>query len=122
MFHVIVLLRFSGGWLFAKPMRAAGYTTMLDPFQVRFGRIMGALLFLPALTGELFWSSAILSALGSTLRYSRSVKKSRQFWKHDVNKSSYKLHPVACFVSHRLKIPLVEKMFKYLRKLFLNHL
>ena len=50
-------------------MRAAGYTTMLDPFQVRFGRVMGALLFLPALTGELFWSSAILSALGSTLRY-----------------------------------------------------
>jgi len=48
-------------------MRAAGYTTMLDPFQQRFGRVMGAICFLPALTGELFWSAAILSALGSTL-------------------------------------------------------
>jgi len=56
-----------GGLLFAKPMRAAGHTTMLDPFQQRFGRVMGALCFLPALTGELFWSAAILSALGSTL-------------------------------------------------------
>lgn len=56
-----------GGLLFAKPMRDAGYTTMLDPFQERFGRVMGAICFLPALTGELFWSAAILSALGSTL-------------------------------------------------------
>jgi len=56
-----------GGLLFAKPMREAGYTTMLDPFQHRFGRVMGAICFLPAVTGELFWSAAILSALGSTL-------------------------------------------------------
>jgi high affinity choline transporter 7 len=62
------VLMASGGLFFAKKMRAAGYTTMLDPFQLRFGRIMGGLLFLPAMTGELFWSAAILSALGSTLR------------------------------------------------------
>ncbi|XP_055356462.1 high-affinity choline transporter 1-like isoform X2 [Paramacrobiotus metropolitanus] len=48
-------------------MRAEGYVTMLDPFQLKFGRRMGALLFLPALLGDIFWSAAILSALGSTL-------------------------------------------------------
>ena len=63
-FSISLLL---GGLFFAKPMRDAGYTTMLDPFQHRFGRVMGAICFLPALTGELFWSAAILSALGSTL-------------------------------------------------------
>lgn len=38
---------------------------MLDPFQLKFGEKMGALLFFPALLGEVFWSAAILSALGN---------------------------------------------------------
>lgn len=53
---------------FAKPMRMAhggrGYVTMLDPFQEKYGSRIGGLLFLPALCGEIFWSAAILSALG----------------------------------------------------------
>ncbi|XP_071529907.1 high-affinity choline transporter 1-like [Panulirus ornatus] len=56
-----------GGMFFAKPMRKAGYVTMLDPLQNAFGRRMGGLLYFPALMGETFWSAAILSALGSTL-------------------------------------------------------
>ncbi|XP_033109759.1 high-affinity choline transporter 1-like isoform X2 [Anneissia japonica] len=55
-----------GGLFFAKKMREQGYVTMLDPFQLKFGKRMGGLLFLPALSGEIFWSSAILAALGST--------------------------------------------------------
>ncbi|XP_046633589.1 high-affinity choline transporter 1-like isoform X1 [Daphnia pulicaria] len=58
-----------GGMFFAKPMRMAhggrGYVTMLDPFQEKYGSRIGGLLFLPALCGEIFWSAAILSALGS---------------------------------------------------------
>ena len=46
-------------------MRAAGYTTMLDPLQKKYGNIMGALLYIPALLGDVFWSAAILSALGN---------------------------------------------------------
>jgi len=46
-------------------MREGGYTTMLDPFQQKYGPRVGGLLFLPALCGEIFWSGAILSALGS---------------------------------------------------------
>lgn len=56
-----------GGLFFAKPMRSRGYVTMLDPFQQLYGKRMGGLLFIPALMGEIFWSAAILSALGATL-------------------------------------------------------
>ncbi|XP_047456112.1 high-affinity choline transporter 1-like [Mugil cephalus] len=56
-----------GGLFFAKPMRSRGYVTMLDPFQQLYGQRMGGLLFIPALMGEIFWSAAILSALGATL-------------------------------------------------------
>nr|XP_039265400.1 high affinity choline transporter 1-like [Styela clava] len=56
-----------GGIFFAKKMREQGYVTMLDPLQRKLGRRMGGFLFIPALMGELFWSAAILSALGSTL-------------------------------------------------------
>ncbi|XP_001339635.3 high-affinity choline transporter 1 [Danio rerio] len=56
-----------GGLFFAKPMRSRGYVTMLDPFQQLYGQRMGGLLFIPALLGEIFWSAAILSALGATL-------------------------------------------------------
>jgi high affinity choline transporter 7 len=55
-----------GGLFFARKMRRAGYTTLLDPIRERFGRRMTTLLFLPALSGELFWTSAILTALGTT--------------------------------------------------------
>ena len=54
-----------GGVLFARRMRREGYVTMIDPFQRKYGERMGGLLFIPALLGEIFWSAAILSALGN---------------------------------------------------------
>ena len=56
-----------GGVLFAKRMREEGYVTMLDPFQLKYGQRVGGLMFIPALLGEVFWSAAILSALGSLM-------------------------------------------------------
>ncbi|CAL4106009.1 unnamed protein product, partial [Meganyctiphanes norvegica] len=56
-----------GGFFFARRMRDAGYVTMLDPLQEVFGRRWGAMLYLPALAGEMLWSAAVLGALGSTL-------------------------------------------------------
>ncbi|XP_015921012.2 high-affinity choline transporter 1 [Parasteatoda tepidariorum] len=56
-----------GGLFFANKMREEGYVTMLDPFQDLFGSRMGGLLFMPALCGEVFWSAAILAALGATV-------------------------------------------------------
>ncbi|CAH3022734.1 unnamed protein product, partial [Porites evermanni] len=57
----------SGGLAFAKIMRQREYFTMLDPFQEKYGPRMGGLLFIPALLGEIFWSAAILAALGATV-------------------------------------------------------
>ena len=48
-------------------MRDNEYFTMLDPFQKKYGPRMGGLLYIPALMGEIFWSAAILAALGATI-------------------------------------------------------
>lgn len=55
-----------GGLLFARRMRRHQFRTMLDPLEMRFGKRSAALFFLPALTGEIFWTGAILTALGTT--------------------------------------------------------
>ena len=55
-----------GGLFFARKMRRYEFKTMLDPLEQRFGKKMTAVLFLPALSGEIFWSAAILMALGTT--------------------------------------------------------
>lgn len=55
-----------GGIFYARKMRAYEFTTMLDPLEARFGKKVTSLLFLPALAGEVFWSGAILTALGTT--------------------------------------------------------
>lgn len=55
-----------GGIVFARPMRRRGFTTLLDPFERRYGRKIPAALFVAALVGEVFWSAAILAALGTT--------------------------------------------------------
>lgn len=60
--HYFILL--SGGMFFANKMRSRGYVTMLDPLEEKYGERMCGLLFIPALLGEIFWSAAILSALG----------------------------------------------------------
>ena len=66
--HFLCQLRFVlGGLFFAKKMRSRGYVTMLDPFQEKFGERMGGLIFIPALMGEVFWTGAVLSALGKYL-------------------------------------------------------
>ena len=55
-----------GGLFFARKMRRFEFKTMLDPLAQRFGSKMTAILFLPALCGEIFWTAAILTALGTT--------------------------------------------------------
>src|SRR5512142_1741351 len=55
-----------GGLFFARRMRACGFTTLIDPFEARFGKRWAALLSLPAMAAETFWSAELLVALGST--------------------------------------------------------
>jgi high affinity choline transporter 7 len=55
-----------GGLFFAKKMRRLEFTTLVDPFDARYGRGWAAVLMLPALFGELIWSAELLVAIGST--------------------------------------------------------
>ena len=47
-------------------MRRYEFTTMLDPLAARYGKKVAGILYIPALLGEVFWSGAILTALGIT--------------------------------------------------------
>ena len=53
--------------MFAKIMRKRGYITLLDPFQERYGRRVGGLMYFPAFIEELLWSGATLKSLGTTI-------------------------------------------------------
>src|SRR5512142_133025 len=55
-----------GGLFFARRMRALEFTTLVDPFEARFGKRWAAVLMAPALLGEVFWSAELLVAIGST--------------------------------------------------------
>lgn len=56
-----------GGLFFARTMRRHAFTTLIDPFEARFGARWAAVLFIPALLAEVFWSAELLVAIGSTL-------------------------------------------------------
>lgn len=55
-----------GGLFFAKRMRKHEFTTLIDPFESRFGKKWAAVLFVPALLGEVIWSAELLVAIGAT--------------------------------------------------------
>lgn len=55
-----------GGLFYARRMRAAGYATLVDPLEDRYGPEIAAVLMIPAVMAEVFWSAAILFALGTT--------------------------------------------------------
>lgn len=55
-----------GGLFFARTMRRHGFTTLIDPFEARFGPRWAVVLSVPAMLAEMFWSAALLVALGST--------------------------------------------------------
>ncbi|GAB2747331.1 sodium:solute symporter family protein [Salinifilum aidingensis] len=55
-----------GGLFFARKMRRGRFTTMLDPIDIRFGKQAAGLGAIPAVLGEIFWTGAILTALGTT--------------------------------------------------------
>ena len=56
----------SGGLVFAAPMRRARYLTMLQPVEEKYGRLVVCLVYLASLCGDIFWTAAILNALGES--------------------------------------------------------
>jgi high affinity choline transporter 7 len=55
-----------GGFFFSRRMRALGFHTLIDPFESRFGKQWAAVLFVPAMLAEVFWSAELLVAIGSS--------------------------------------------------------
>ena len=55
-----------GGVFFARRMRELEFTTLIDPFEARFGPRWAVVLSVPAMLAETFWSAELLVALGST--------------------------------------------------------
>lgn len=55
-----------GGLVFARVMRRHAFATLVDPLDARYGRIPAAILMMPAVLAEVFWSAAILVALGTS--------------------------------------------------------
>src|SRR3954464_15718389 len=56
-----------GGIFFSGRMRKLGFNTLTDPFESRFGKHWAAVLFIPAMLAEVFWSAELLVAIGSSL-------------------------------------------------------
>lgn len=59
----------AGGLAFAKPMREKLYMTLLDPFQVRYGRAVAAAMGLISVWVELLWIPSTLASLGVFARH-----------------------------------------------------
>src|SRR3954447_45217 len=55
-----------GGLFFSRRMRRLGVHTLIDPVESRFGKQWAAVLFLPAMLAEVFWSAELLVAIGSS--------------------------------------------------------
>jgi high affinity choline transporter 7 len=55
-----------GGIFFSRRMRQHGFHTLIDPFESRFGKRWAAVLFIPAMLAEVFWSAELLVAIGSS--------------------------------------------------------
>merc|ERR1711860_447310 len=54
--------------LFIVPkLRAKKYVTCIDSLQDAYGQTMGGLTYLPSCIGDICWTAAVLSALGSSL-------------------------------------------------------
>ncbi|XP_008285984.1 high-affinity choline transporter 1-like [Stegastes partitus] len=56
-----------GGLFFAKPMRDKRYITMMDPFQIKYGKLLSGVLVLPSVLGDVLWVSCTLLGLGATM-------------------------------------------------------
>ncbi|XP_030004188.1 high affinity choline transporter 1-like [Sphaeramia orbicularis] len=56
-----------GGMFFTTPMRSKNYVTLMDPFQEKYGNTVAAVLFIPVILSDIFWTAGVLAALGGTV-------------------------------------------------------
>ncbi|XP_068440226.1 high-affinity choline transporter 1-like [Clinocottus analis] len=56
-----------GGLFFAEPMREKRYVTMMDPFQIKYGKVPMALFAVATLVTDILWVTSTLISLGATM-------------------------------------------------------
>ncbi|KAF7661008.1 hypothetical protein LDENG_00270280 [Lucifuga dentata] len=56
-----------GGLFFAKKMRDKKYVTMMDPFQIKYGKGLSGVLSLAPLISDIIWVTGTLIGLGATM-------------------------------------------------------
>ncbi|KAM3862850.1 high-affinity choline transporter 1-like [Diretmus argenteus] len=64
---VVGIFTMTGGLVFAKPMRDRKYVTMIDPFQIKYGKVPAAALSLASLFMDVIWVTIPLTCLGATM-------------------------------------------------------
>uniref|UniRef100_A0A3P8UIY7 High-affinity choline transporter 1-like n=1 Tax=Cynoglossus semilaevis TaxID=244447 RepID=A0A3P8UIY7_CYNSE len=70
----------SGGLFFAEPMRNNKYVTMMDPFQVKYGKVPTAALSLACLVSEVMWVTGTLIGLGVTMSVILDLSYTVSIW------------------------------------------
>ena len=55
------------GMFFVSKLRSKSYITCIDALQASYGKYVGAIVYLPSCIGDICWTAAVLSALGTTL-------------------------------------------------------
>ncbi|XP_063731206.1 high-affinity choline transporter 1-like isoform X1 [Eleginops maclovinus] len=69
-----------GGLFFAEPMRDNKYVTMMDPFQIKYGKVPTAALSLASLISEIMWVTGTLIGLGVTMSVILNLSYTVSIW------------------------------------------
>ncbi|XP_014877975.1 high-affinity choline transporter 1-like isoform X2 [Poecilia latipinna] len=70
----------TGGFFFAEPMRNSKYVTMMDPFQIKYGKVPTAALSLACLVSEIMWVTGTLIGLGVTMSVILDLSYTVSIW------------------------------------------
>ncbi|XP_039871501.1 high-affinity choline transporter 1-like isoform X1 [Simochromis diagramma] len=69
-----------GGLFFAKPMRERKYVTMMDPFQIKYGKSISGALSVALLISDLIWVTGTLIGLGATISVVLDLSYAVSIW------------------------------------------
>ncbi|KAM4599829.1 high-affinity choline transporter 1-like [Fundulus diaphanus] len=69
-----------GGFFFAEPMRNNKYVTMMDPFQIKYGKVPTAALSVACLLSEIMWVTGTLIGLGVTMSVILDLSYTVSIW------------------------------------------
>ncbi|XP_076015612.1 high-affinity choline transporter 1-like [Genypterus blacodes] len=69
-----------GGLFFAKAMRDKKYVTMMDPIQIKYGKVLCGVLSLAPIITEMVWVATTLTGLGATMSVILDLPYSLCIW------------------------------------------